>query len=423
MAARYRDHLGSAVEEAEFLNRLRVGGYVSVFYRDDDVWHQRLLLWKPKGSVSRWVIYTPDGDLYEEDLAGDPANGVARVVLHSGGGDRPRCLRRSYRFRILPSEEEAKGLVVRARALLGPQCALASELGEACRLDGTQCGIYHYVPEEASELAFVGTWRVLDLVEGYRVGTEIPDDCVVVRHRRVGLAVLGGKTVKVEQREPEDIKVWLESAKRHADIGQNVSVAETDIRTLAVEFDSSGKRYKAWRTVCEESFTEGLDACPLEGPISVLSLARHFEVHGTNPRDWLQMWCRDKGLDGGERVCHELRTLTDILSFAGTFDQVNIGSLMCLEVCARRIQLLCDVYSNPQKPNWEAARLFTGLPEVGDVVTRELRNHVAQRAQMEANILKARVKMREAKQNDEGGGSGKPKGLPKAKAEPSPKGG
>eukprot|EP00971_Amphidinium_carterae_P332406 6466556-Amphidinium_carterae.2 len=418
MAARYRDHLGGAVGEAVFLSRLRVGGYACVFYSDDHVWHQRLLLWKDKDFASRWVIYTPDGDMYSEDFAVNP-EGITRGVLLNGGQDRPRCIRvEVYRFRILPSEGEVSGLVSQARAILGAQAVPQADI-EACRADGTPCSVSHYLPAVV-DVAQAGTWRVMDLVDGFRVGAEVPADCIVAQFQKVGLAMLGGKVVKVEQREGDEVRNWLEKTRKHVDLDKP---EESDIRTLAVEFDSGGKRYKSWRVVCEESYTEGLEQCPLEGPISVLSLAKHFEIHGSNPRDWLQNWSRDKGLDGSERVCHELRTLTDVLAYAGTFDQLNVGSLMCLEICARRIQLLCDVYANPQKPNWEAARLFTGLPEVSDVVTRELRNHVAQKAQAEASILKARVKMRELRQSDEGAGPSKPKVLPKAKGEAAPKGG
>eukprot|EP00971_Amphidinium_carterae_P298113 5923617-Amphidinium_carterae.1 len=241
MTARFRDHLGSAVVEAEFLSRLKVGSYTSVFYRDDTVWHQRLLLWRRKGCFSRWVIYTPDGDLYEEDFAGDPGDGIARAVLHSVGQDRPRCLRGAYRFRALPSEVEVKALVVQARTLLGAQSALSGDLGEACRADGSACPIHHYVPEETLEETPAGTWRVVDLVEGYRVGTEVPDERVVARHRNVGLAELRGKIVKVEKIEAESVKDWVEKARKHVDISQGSDGAETDIRTLAVEFDGTGK--------------------------------------------------------------------------------------------------------------------------------------------------------------------------------------
>ena len=68
-----------------------------------------------------------------------------------------------------------------------------------------------------------------------------------------------------------------------------------------------------------------------------------------------------------------------MLYFAGTFDQVNIGAFVSLEVVARRIQLITEAYSNPARPNWEAARLFMGQTLAEDAVVPALRTYVAKR--------------------------------------------
>ena len=51
-----------------------------------------------------------------------------------------------------------------------------------------------------------------------------------------------------------------------------------EVRTLWVDFDEQGERYKRWRDVCNESYTAGLDEKPLEGP-----LTRH-ETYGETRR-------------------------------------------------------------------------------------------------------------------------------------------
>ena len=45
------------------------GHRVLVWYDDDNVWHERLLLW-PYGDAGLrgWLIETPDGDVYDEEL-------------------------------------------------------------------------------------------------------------------------------------------------------------------------------------------------------------------------------------------------------------------------------------------------------------------------------------------------------------------
>ena len=59
---------GRVVGRSEFCAMLKPGGLVRVYYPDDPgIWHERLLLYPVTAQV--WVIYTPDGDLYSENLA------------------------------------------------------------------------------------------------------------------------------------------------------------------------------------------------------------------------------------------------------------------------------------------------------------------------------------------------------------------
>jgi len=408
----YRDTLGQGVGEEEFFDELLVGRHVAAYY-EGDLWHQRVLLWREKGSRSRWVILTPDNDLYVEDMKCDRRNGIARCHLLSSSSHHPRPLwGRSYRFRAQPSEAEMRALVRRARADLGALAAPPEDIAGAMLADGSQVdlSVLADVPAAAPAAVAGPPWRVVDFTDGLRYGSEVEPALVKVQLGDVGLAVIKGKTVKVARIEAEDVERGLATCKSHADLKIE---AEQDIRTLAVEFDTQGRRHKSWKGVCDEIYAEGMESAPLEGPCSVVSLCRYFEVHGGNPRDWLSVWCREKGLDGSERVCHELRTLADIIYLTGTFDQLNLASLAGIELAGRRLQLLCDAYQNPSKPNWESARLFVGLPDVSDVVTKEMRQHVSSRAQQEAAIIKARTKLREAKGDTEAASSG---GRPLAKA-------
>ncbi|CAE7944772.1 unnamed protein product [Symbiodinium sp. KB8] len=50
------------------------GDRAAVWFLDDDMWHERLLLW-PHDQES-WWIYTPDHDVYSEQIGGDPQQGV-----------------------------------------------------------------------------------------------------------------------------------------------------------------------------------------------------------------------------------------------------------------------------------------------------------------------------------------------------------
>eukprot|EP00974_Lingulodinium_polyedra_P075536 7319166-Lingulodinium_polyedra.AAC.1 len=104
-----------------------------------------------------------------------------------------------------------------------------------------------------------------------------------------------------------------------------------DARTLWVDTDAHGLRYKAWRSACEESRVEKFADAPIEGPITLVYLAKFMERHGGNPRLWFDHFCRSKDIRATDRVFHECRVLTEALHLAGTYDQVNLGGLACLE--------------------------------------------------------------------------------------------
>ena len=52
-----------------------------------------------------------------------------------------------------------------------------------------------------------------------------------------------------------------------------------DLRTLWVDYDDQGCRYKEWRKVCVECRDVRLTDSPAEGPPTVLQLMRHMGRH------------------------------------------------------------------------------------------------------------------------------------------------
>ena len=88
---------------------IQLGQTLGVFYNDDSVWHERLALWRVQDGI--WVLHTPDGDTYAEDLRGIP-DGPAKVKIK--GIDFVYWSRiggPSYRFARYPSEDDLKGLI------------------------------------------------------------------------------------------------------------------------------------------------------------------------------------------------------------------------------------------------------------------------------------------------------------------------
>ncbi|CAK8986803.1 Uncharacterized protein SCF082_LOCUS707, partial [Durusdinium trenchii] len=171
------------------------------------------------------------------------------------------------------------------------------------------------------------------------------------------------------------------------------TAGSNDVRTLWVDFDEHGDRYKRWRDVCKESYTPSFDQTPLEGPTTGLHLIKHAERHGGDPRLWMQLWCRSKHIETTDRTFHEMKVLVDALFFAGTFDQVNIPALMSMEVVCRRIQAIVDAYSNPSRPSWENAKIFAGQGTPEDIVSPTFRNYATRKNKEELELLQARQKV------------------------------
>ena len=159
-----------------------------------------------------------------------------------------------------------------------------------------------------------------------------------------------------------------------------------DARTLFIDHDSEGSRYKEWRKVAIESQYYSYSDWPLEGPATVHHLLRHTRKHGGDPRVWLQIWARQKQIGESDRVMHELRCLTDVLFYGGTFDQLNMPVLVSFEVVARRIASIVDAYqAGGSSPDW--AKIFSGHQGPEDLVMPPLKTWAAGRGREEAEIF------------------------------------
>ena len=111
------------------LRRLEPGCQVAVWYDDDGVWHHRLLLWPIDEGRCIWVVLTPDGDSYVEDISGNDATGCSRVAVLGLAGERPSLPEGLYAFADVPSGDALvphiqDALEVAAQKCLRGHCAL-----------------------------------------------------------------------------------------------------------------------------------------------------------------------------------------------------------------------------------------------------------------------------------------------------------
>ena len=111
-----------------------------------------------------------------------------------------------------------------------------------------------------------------------------------------------------------------------------------DVRTLSIDYDGQGERYKEWRVVVRESYAEPFSDWPVDGPRTCVVLGKHAEKYGRTPTGWLVAWSREVKMDHTDRTYYELKSIAEVLEYAGCYDQLNLGNLACMELLARRWQ-------------------------------------------------------------------------------------
>ena len=89
---------------------------------------------------------------------------------------------------------------------------------------------------------------------------------------------------------------------------------------------------------------------------------------------------------------HELTALVDAFQAGGSFDCLNLPSLLCFEILARRIYQVTDAYSVPGRISWANSKYFKGTTSVDDIVPQEMRSYVNRESRTEVELAAARAR-------------------------------
>ena len=102
---------------------------------------------------------------------------------------------------------------------------------------------------------------------------------------------------------------------------------------------------------------------------------------------------------------------------------------MCFEVASRRLQSTVDAYSqDAARPQWQAARLYSGVGSAIDAVSPELKHYIARKAKEEVEVESVRGRTRmlghvpeavEAGAHPKAAGANVPKGKAGGKGSPA----
>ena len=139
-------------EAKDWYDDLVPGVYFEVDYSDDDVSHERLALW-PEG-LGRWLVRSPDGDEWIEDLSGDDAEtGPCVSRARRGDGRREQGRKALYAFRAKLSDADLRSRILRAFKLIKEQKGSVRLPTEVMGPDGLKVNIEEYFKGARSKIA------------------------------------------------------------------------------------------------------------------------------------------------------------------------------------------------------------------------------------------------------------------------------
>eukprot|EP00438_Fugacium_kawagutii_P024261 Skav223122 [mRNA] locus=scaffold419:830256:833692:- [translate_table: standard] len=427
------------------LANLCPGQVVAVFYDDDTYWHERLLVWRC--NEEEWFVLTPDADLYPENLACNGGDGPSRLKVKGvdfrywsriGGASyrfaKPLENDDAFRAHVKqayregsgmdsfdpewrPSHiQDVKGVMQAANDYLGTLLVTRrlTHKGPSLRAGG---GLQVEVAAAGDGMDSVRpivlpgptqVWVITERMDGHALGesalVDPSKDLMIGSH--TGLIKVASGWMKAELVETSEAPNFIESRRPPAASPSSPAVAapasgdaddsSLDARALAVDYDQHNLRHKAWREVVHESREFGYPDWPHEGPTTVLHMLKHMQRFGGDPKQWLELWCRQKSIADQDRVKHELRCLMDALYYGGVYDQLNLPVLASFESIARRVQCIVDAYStSSSSPDWSNAKLFTGYTAPEDLVMPQLKTWAARRGKEEVELFQARNRMKE----------------------------
>ncbi|CAK0856481.1 unnamed protein product, partial [Prorocentrum cordatum] len=389
-------------------------------FADDDVDHERVLL-RYLGS-GQWVILTPDGDIYPE-LADALQRGREMALEWDASLPEPREALAADGQQVTWQEAAGRMSAAERGRLLRLGMAVARMGGRLLEAPGA--GQAWFAFSGGPDVA-IGTKVDVASAGGvsFECGAEAlgvlkAADGVMVRLARLDVGAAPSRVAAeaaawqgleggpARAPDPERRRAGGAGLPEEEELAEPVGGTATpelalpapaeppgeeryaDARTLWVDYDEQGERFKRWRDVVGESRQEHYPDAKVDGPPGALHMCKHMERHGGDPRLWLDLFIRMKGLGQGDRVVHELRTIVEALYQGGVYDQLNMGGLMMVEVLTRRVAAVVGAYADPSKPSWTNARFFEGVSSVEDVSGPELRGYVHRRAKGQREMEQA----------------------------------
>ncbi|CAK0789849.1 unnamed protein product, partial [Prorocentrum cordatum] len=382
--------------------RLLPGCRAVVRYAGDDLWHERILLYPAASETAGaglpgtcWVVYTPDRDMYIEELeGGSPDDSPVEWLEMPRDLRLPSGLGRAYRFEESPTEEVMKGLYRRAfsaaqadaeargvqletpmavRTAAGRDVAVQEALGAnffggrrmtgkrpplGLDLGGDHGGHSGSVAAAAEGVgdsgapgpAVEGTstprssgraWRAAEADEHCRIalGDELGPPAQSLCGKGLYLAAPGrAVVVHLTGLDQDSFVMSLRSGEGHPLSAGAGNGGGGDARTLTVKSGPRG-RGREWREVVDACEEEPFGDFPVAGPRSAWWCLDFLRRRHT-PTDHHLMFKTTARLQSEQWGVQEHEQLMKYIELAGTYDQLDLSNCAFAEAIFRRAQTI-----------------------------------------------------------------------------------
>ncbi|CAK0825859.1 unnamed protein product, partial [Prorocentrum cordatum] len=385
---------------------LEAGRKVSLFYQPEPLpapppkWHERVLL-EPGSEMAMqkctgeslynggmvWWVLTPDGDVYPEELAAPPLEGIAYY-------DDAEVPHLQLQVRPLPPPVAANAHGFRADRSAGPPTpllvmrAISDARVEQHALD-PEAGAVREGPPPAPAAGRV-IWVIGSSADGdpeaEKEYTHVPGD-ITIGLGAYWLVKRGAKCLILQEVLRQDtgmIKLLRDQ--------------ETDARVIPVKWRSAQQRGRNFREAVSLQEFHDFGDSPLQGEVSLpwllTEVAQSSEGMVTRHHTWLSA----SGIPSGDRSIHEHFVISKVFDLAIELDQLNTMTLTSFELLGRRLQLIeqAHVY-NPSNPDYSNSDDFMGwgVQRGAALVAPSIKRRAGDAARDRAAVLKEGRKLEE----------------------------
>ena len=249
-------------------------------------------------------------------------------------------------------------------------------------------------------------WVLAEMVEGHKIGEQVrvPANMPTLNdHGLFSIQDSSGqqRIVLVKRVPPEDLSSFCDARIKLARSSESLQgedqVAAEDVRTMSVQYNANGERMRGFKDSIGEMVQCSFEDFPLE-PRTCLEYLRAVGTISESCYGQHLAWVQQAKIPDSNRAIHEDELLARVLDACIMYDCLNPANLACMELIARRRQLIAQAHSlNPSVPSYDGADLFLGnqYRAGGGIVVPALRDHVSKGMQAESQILKERRKLAE----------------------------